>query len=176
MSVGVVRSHAVTCLVLMLSVGVHAAVAAPPVGADEYSVRAAAVVNLARFVVWSTPTVERFAICVTGDPGLAAAMSSATEGKKIDGLPVRVLSLTGGGDEANCRVIYIGRDERHAADVLARAGRGPLTISDRPEFVREGGLIRLFVRDDRLRFEINQQAAERVGIKIPAQVLALAGR
>ena len=62
------------------------------------------------------------------------------------------------------------------ADILLRTRHGVLTISDRSEFVHEGGLVRLFLRDDRVRFEINQQATERAGIKIPAQVLALSSR
>lgn len=178
MHVGFNRHQAVSCLSAIMLIMTHAAAAAPPPtsDADEYSVRAAAVVNLARFVVWSEPAAERFAICVTGEPALAAALQTAAQGKQIDGRPVYVLPLTAPGEETDCRVLYIGRDERHTADLLVRTGHGVLTISDRPEFVREGGLIRLFLRDDRLRFEINQQAAQRAGIKIPAQVMALSSR
>ena len=143
---------------------------------DEYVVRAALVVNLARFALWNDPVLDRFAICVTGEPALAAALNVLTQGKKIDGAPVQIVPQSAPGEEAQCRVLYVGRDERHMADILLRAGRSVLTISDRSEFVHAGGHVRLFLRDDRLRFEINQRAAERAGIKIPAQVLALSSR
>jgi hypothetical protein len=167
-----------SCLAgIMLAVhGGAAASRASEVDTDEYTVRAALVVNLARFALWTDPVPDRFAICVTGEPALAAALNVLTQGKKIDGRPVQILTLHGPGDEVQCRVLYVGRDERHVPDLLVRTRHGVLTISDRSEFVNEGGVVRLFLRDDRVRFEINQQAAENAGIKIPAQVLALSSR
>ena len=168
-----------SCLSGLVLFTVHDGTAAPrpsPTDADEYSVRAAIIVNLARFALWSEPLGDQFAICVSGEPAFAAALSAATQGKKIGDRPVRVQRLTAPVDEVDCRVLYIGRDERHVSDLLVRTSRGVLTISDRSEFVQDGGHVRLFLRDQRLRFEINQQAAERAGIKIPAQVMALSSR
>jgi len=145
-------------------------------GLDEDSLRAALVLNLARFAVWTEPVVDRFPICVAGDNALLTALQSVAGGQQVAGRPISILQVDPAADAPACRVLYIGRDERHAADVLLRAGQGVLTIGDRPEFVRDGGVVRVFVRDSRLRFEINQQAAERASIKIPAQLLALSTR
>ena len=179
MDVPFYRRRTLFCLTGIMLTVMHAAAAARQpsnVDTDESVVRAALVVNLARFALWNDAAPDRFAICVTGEPEVAAALNVLTQGKKIDGSPVHILALRTPGDEGQCRVLYIGRDERHVPDLLLRTKHGVLTISDRSEFVHEGGVVRLFLRDERVRFEISQQAAERAGIKIPAQVLALSSR
>ena len=47
-------------------------------------------------------------------------------------------------------------------------------MSDIEDFAAAGGMIQLFIRDEKVRFEINQQAAEATGLKIDARLLKLA--
>ena len=43
-----------------------------------------------------------------------------------------------------------------------------------PEFLRQGGAIRLFLPDDHVRFEISLDATEQARLKISSKLLALA--
>jgi hypothetical protein len=48
------------------------------------------------------------------------------------------------------------------------------TIGDASDFVSTGGMVKLFRRNDRLRFEVNLEPMQRVGMKLSSRVLALA--
>ena len=82
------------------------------------------------------------------------------------------LQLTG------CHVMFIPESMApYAPGLLARASTYPLlTISDMPSFVDQGGMIGFVIDQDKLRFEINQQAAARHNLRISAKLLELARR
>ena len=54
--------------------------------------------------------------------------------------------------------------------------RGPpvLTVADTAGFLDHGGIINFVLEGSKVRFEINQEAAERAGIKISSKLLRLA--
>lgn len=51
-----------------------------------------------------------------------------------------------------------------------------LTIGHEPGFLEAGGIINFLIADNKLRFEINQEAAEKSSLKIPSKLLRLAKR
>jgi hypothetical protein len=51
-----------------------------------------------------------------------------------------------------------------------------LTVGENPEFLRDGGMVRLYVENSRVRFQISQKNAEAAGLKISSQLLMLAAR
>ena len=48
-----------------------------------------------------------------------------------------------------------------------------LTVSESPEFPRNGGIINFYVEKQRVRFEIAVPAAERAGIKLSSKLMTL---
>jgi hypothetical protein len=54
------------------------------------------------------------------------------------------------------------------------AGLPVLTVGEHEEFLTDGGMIRLFVEDNKVRFSINQKAADAAGILISSRLLRLA--
>jgi hypothetical protein len=66
-------------------------------------------------------------------------------------------------------------EERGAADLLRKAGSLPvLTIGEHDGFAAAGGVIGFVVRDDRVQFEINPDAASRADLKVSSRLLQLA--
>lgn len=51
-----------------------------------------------------------------------------------------------------------------------------LTISEYPQFLSEGGIIKMYVESNRIKFEVNIRNAEDAGVRISAEFLALAGK
>jgi hypothetical protein len=49
-----------------------------------------------------------------------------------------------------------------------------LTVGDMDQFAQRGGMINLTTEENRIRFEINVKAIERVGLKASSQLLRLA--
>ena len=49
-----------------------------------------------------------------------------------------------------------------------------LTVSEADQFTQFGGIIRMIVRHNKVRFEINVDAAERANLKVSSKLLNLA--
>jgi hypothetical protein len=54
---------------------------------------------------------------------------------------------------------------------------GPiLTVGETPQFLRDGGMVRFHIENNKVRFQINQKNAETAGLKVSSLLLALAAR
>ena len=53
-------------------------------------------------------------------------------------------------------------------------GAPVLTIGETPGFARNGGIINLILEDNKVRFEVNVQAAKDADLNISSRLLALA--
>lgn len=94
---------------------------------------------------------------------------------------VRVDATTFGIDGSHLArydIVFICRSEKNRLDqILAvTSGHPILTVADMDGFLRRGGMINLVVVQNRVRWEINQQAAEREGIHLSSQLMRNATR
>jgi hypothetical protein len=147
--------------------------------ATEAELRAAVIYNIARFVQWPAPTAghTNFDICTLGNNAVSDALT-ALEGKSLNGLPAVVRPIRRDRDLSSCGVLYIAPEDtvRMAAisEILSRNREATLTISDAPSFLALGGMVQLVVVDERQRFRINQELAEKASLNINAKLLQLA--
>ena len=145
----------------------------------EAELRAAVIYNIARFVQWPRAAVgsTNFDICTVGNNAVSDALTTLG-GKQLNGLPTIIRPARRDRDLTGCRVLYIAPDDtvRMAAisEILANHREATLTISDAPSFLALGGMIQLVVVDDRQRFRINQDLAEKANLSINAKLLQLA--
>jgi hypothetical protein len=143
---------------------------------DEGVVKAVTLVKVGLFVDWpTTPASDRFVIGIAGDAALADAVMHSARGQRLRGRDVKVLRLGESDTACACQVLFIGaRDEVRSAALLAWAGTRPvLTVGETTSFLREGGIIRIFREDDRLRMQINSTRAEAAGLRISSRLLQL---
>lgn len=160
--------------------------AAPAHGAEEsksereYLIKAAFLYNFAKFTEWPTAsfpdTASPLNICIVGENPLGEALASIT-GKKIRGHAVAVRQIE--ADEAGgaCHLLFISEsEETRLTAILETLGNQPvLTIADMPDFARAGGIINLKTsKEDKVRFEINVDTAQRAGLKLSSKLLSLA--
>ncbi len=146
----------------------------------EYEVKAAYLYNFGRFVRW--PANARgngkayFPICVLGQDPFGRALDATIGGQSIDGKNVVARRILTPADALGCRVLFISSSEDgELKNVLsALDGTSVLTVSDMPQFTRRGGMICLITQHNRIRFEVNLAAAERVGLMLSSQLLKLA--
>ena len=74
-----------------------------------------------------------------------------------------------------CQIVFISQSkQKNTAEILkALDGAGVLTVTE--NMPSESGLmINFLLDDDRIRFEINNTAAEKVGLKLSSKLLMLA--
>ena len=162
---------------LLLSTG-NAMAAGPEHGRfDEYQVKAAFIFNFAKFVAWPDAPGTPIVIGIAGEDPFGALIDNAVRGKTAAGRPLEVRRLADKDDLRGCNILFISASEKsRAADLLRRAGEGVLTIGDLPQFTQDGGIVRFFLENNRVRFQINAKAAERSGLKIHSQLLSLAAQ
>ena len=147
--------------------------------ATEAELRAAVIYNIARFVQWPHATTNNtnFDICTLGNNAVSDALVSL-EGKPLNGLPTHTRPIQRDRDLEGCRMLYIAPDDtvRMAAisAILTNNREATLTISDAPSFLALGGMVQLVVVDERQRFRINQELAEKANLYINAKLLQLA--
>lgn len=171
------RSLHAILLVAICTIGTPCRAETPTAG--EYQVKAAMIVNIAKFVDWPPSSAagsgNTFTICTAGAGSFASALE-AYRGKTVRGKTVTIRRYELGDDPSPCSILLTGEaDRRHLAAILASVrGKPVLTIGDSARFATTGGMIGFFEQDGKVRFEINQTAAEKAGLRLGAQLLKLA--
>ncbi len=148
--------------------------AAPPPG--EYEVKAAFLYNFARFVEWpaQAQTSGAVTLCILGaDPFGADADMIA--GKPVGQARLRVKRVSD-DQAAACQILFVASSERARLDrVLDEVkGRPVLTVGDSPGFAERGAVLNFYLEQNKVRFEVNIDAARRTGLVISSRLLRLA--
>ena len=171
------RLLAAVSIALVLSLAGTARAVEKP--ALEYQIKASYLYNFLRYVEWPPGTLSgnTLLVCVFGKERFGTALDSIV-GESVRGQVIAVRPVSEPGQLDGCRLVFVGAAERGQEDVILQqlAGRPVLTIGETPGFADRGGVINLIRVKDKIRFEINQQAAERGGLRIGSQLLQLAVR
>jgi hypothetical protein len=160
----------------LLQNGTALAADAPSV---ENQVKSAFIINFIQFTEWPEGTFSKsddpIVIGVIGPDAMEAALSTAIAGKTIHARKLVVKHMTA-STLSGCHVLYIGSAYQDQAPAILKAleGARTLTIGDKESFIDAGGIIRFYLEDRKVRFEINQAAAERLRLQISAKLLKLA--
>lgn len=145
----------------------------------ENRIKAAIVSKFPQFVEWPASAVTGRAtidLCIVSTDPIGSELNELTSGETLDSRHLTVRRVTRDQDVDACHVFFI-RSATLASNrgLLHRATTIPvLTVSDDEKFLDEGGIVRLRQVDGRLRFDINVDAAQRVGLRISSQLLQLA--
>lgn len=148
--------------------------------APEMRLKAAILFNLAKYVEWPAAAFKGPTSALTfgilGDDPFGNEFDAVIAGRTIHGRPVAVKRSRSLGDLTDCHVIYlnVSEEDRLASILSALNGRPVLTVGESAGFLPQGGMIRLFVDESRVRFEVNLQASNRGGLKLSSQMLQLA--
>ena len=145
---------------------------------DEYQVKAAFLYNFLKFVDWPAQSFESdsspFIIGVLGDDRFNNAIDRAISGKTANGRRIVAKRLSSAKGMPYCHVLFISASERNLAQILTNTGPGVLTVGESERFTQSGGIINFTIIESKVRFEINQTAAERAGLRVSAKLLSLA--
>ncbi len=147
----------------------------------EYQLKAQYLTDFGRFVKkWGNRPApggdESFAICVLGQDPFGQSLDNAVRGENIGGSPLVVRRIAQPLDATGCRILFISSSESgQLPAILAAIGTAPvLTVSDIPDFVRQGGIIEFVPDGNRVKFEINLGMAQRMGLSLSSDLLKVA--
>lgn len=146
---------------------------------EEAELKTAFLYNFLKLAEWPEAAGnDPMDVCLARHDSFAGALSML-QNREVQGKQVRVRVLESGQSPAGCRLLFIPGDEKAVAAqawLAAAAEMAVLTVSDRPGFIGQGGMIGLFTEDSKLRFEINLESVLRHRLKLRAQLLQLAVR
>ena len=76
----------------------------------------------------------------------------------------------------DCKILFVSTSEKaHADEIIQLVKWLPiLTVGETPGFAERGGVIRFTVEDNRVRFEVNVDAAHQADLNISSRLLTLA--
>lgn len=147
---------------------------------SEQAIKAGFVFNFVKFTQWSGGREldnRPLEICTPGALPLDGQFA-LLQGRVIGNRTIALRPHVAAADWRTCQVLYLAEtDVGRTENSLRSLGNAPvLTISDQPDFVQAGGMIGLRVEDNRVRFDVNLQAAQRAGLTLSSQMLKLAGQ
>lgn len=168
----------VAVLLMLLSISANGKAVSQSV--DEYAVKAAFVLNFARYTQWPEESFARPAdpvkLCVLGNKTIESAFQELN-GKKINDRTLEVHFMSKAAGAGQCDMMFIGKGVNSATllDTLAVVTDKPvLTIGETKAFINDGGIINFFSRKERLHFEINAAIARKNHLKLSSRLLKLA--
>lgn len=146
---------------------------------QEYQLKAAFLVNFARFIIWPDrsfpPERPEFTFRVFGDNPFGMALDGV-ETKKIGGRDSRVVFIDSIDHIEQCHLLYVSRSETlNLRRLMPAFSRGAVvTVSDIPGFADMKGAIEFVQKQERLTFIINNTILKQQGIRANSSLLDLA--
>ena len=145
----------------------------------EYRIKAAFLYNFTSFVTWPDNLAgeSEFTLCVFGDDPFGELLDKLA-GKSVNGRQLVVRRLESLALLDQCKLVFISEmpsDQLGAALALLH-GLPVLTVSDIHGFTELGGIIEFRIIENKVRFDINVNAAESSGLNISSKLLSLASR
>jgi hypothetical protein len=146
----------------------------------EYQVKAAFLLNFAKFTQWPGTAFENnrapITVCIFRYDPFGRALDEIMRGKNVDNREVVVRRFTEVQQLSSCQLIFVSdRETRRLPEILAGLKGGSfLVIGETAAFAERGGGIQFFLEDNRLRFAVNLDALARSRLTVSSKLLALA--
>jgi len=153
---------------------------------SEYLIKAGFIFNFAKFVEWPAAAFAQqespIVIGVLGTDPFGSIIDRIVEDKKIGtrGFVVKRLKwskeLKDLKDLRDVKILFVSSSEKAHIDEIVQLVKGLpiLTVGETPGFAERGGMIRFTLEDNRVRFEINVEAAREADLNISSRLLTLA--
>jgi hypothetical protein len=146
---------------------------------SPYQVKAAFIYNFLKFVEWppqSFPTTDTpYVVGVLGKDPFGSVLDDTMRDKTVNGRKIHVIRVT----EQNmhqCHLLFVSSSERRRyKEIFSRLKSAPvLLVGETDDFAESGGAIGFFIEQNKVRFEINPEAAKRSNLHIHSTLLNLA--
>ncbi len=155
----------------------------------EYQVKAAILVKLLGYVTFPDVAMEgrtEIVIGIIGKNPFGSHFDPMT-GKTTMGrrLVIRDLGPADGVAKPaiaqaarSCHLLFVATEDKNEVERLLGALQGApvLTVGEDRSFVGTGGMVRLFIEEQHVRFEVNRRAACLAGLSFRSDLLARASR
>jgi hypothetical protein len=115
-------------------------------------------------------------IGVAGADEMAGELTRIVAGRTVNGRPIAVRSLKDSDSTAGLHLLFVaGSESGRLARWLRTAGQQPLlVVTETDDGLQQGSAINFRIIDDRVRFDVSLDAADRSNIKLSSRLLTVA--
>jgi hypothetical protein len=166
-------------LLAAIAFGLSARSATAQSAADEYQVKAAYILNFARFVEWPSntlPASSPMTIAIVGNDPFNGSLEHVLRGSSANGHAIHLRYVHWNDILTQYQIVFISTsEEAHLPDILRFLGtESVLTVSDIDRFSLRGGVIEFSMVGNRVRFDINRNPAIAAKLTISSKLLSVA--
>jgi hypothetical protein len=156
----------------------HFALSAQPAPDRGYQLKAIFLYNFTQFVEWPSNSFSSeqspMIIGVLGTDPFGDYLEETIAGEKINGHPLQVKYYKDVEEIAGCQVLFINLPETKRQQALAKLkGKNILTVSDDPDFMRRGGMIRFYTKEGKIKLQVNLEATKTESLVLSSKLLRL---
>lgn len=146
----------------------------------EYKVKAAFLFNLAQFVEWPSGVLSEsgspLVIGILGENPFGSYLEEIVSGENVNGHPLLIKQCQTAEEATTCQIVFINFPEKDKIKeaITAMKGRGILTVSDKNNFISQGGMIKLIKKANKIGLIINTESTKEDNLVISSKLLQIA--
>ena len=131
---------------------------------SEPQMKAAFILNFPKYVEWPPASLASpsspILVAILGDDAVANELAAMSEGKSVDGHPIQLLRNPTLAQCLECHILFLGSAEpQKAAEIVGQLkSASVLTVGESDQFIEQGGMINLALRERRIVLEVNLEA------------------
>ncbi len=147
----------------------------------EYPLKALFLYNFGSYVEWPAAAFasdeDPFVIGILGNAPLDGTLREIAATKRVAGRRIAIKQFTSVEAIERCQILFVARNvsPSQQEQVIERLrGLPVLTVGDIGGFAARSGCVNFYIESNKIRFEINLEAAKQQQLRISAKLLALA--
>jgi hypothetical protein len=151
--------------------------AAAALEASAAEIKAAYLYKFGYFVEWPQAAFAAndspINLCLVGTDPFGATLDDMVNGQKIGTRPIKVRRMSTIDPGSGCHIVYVSSGAGSTATAALHAS-GALTVTDAADEGGNAGIINFVIKDNKVRFDIDDAAAASSGLVISSRLLNLA--
>jgi len=135
------------------------------------------VFNFVKYIQWpANDNSKEFVIGVVGNPEIYKTLTAWYSGKPKGAKTYVIKKFNNASEITDCQVVFIDKSKSEEFDAVNNKvrGKGTLVVTDRAGLGSRGSCINFKTVDEKLRFELNQQAMEASNLKVAGALTSMA--
>ena len=146
----------------------------------EYQVKGAFLYHFATFVDWPSSSFNdtngQFLICIMGKDPFGKHLDSTLREKKIHAYPLEIHRNPRKATLRHCHMLYITASQSSKLNIYLQqyGNANVLTVGENDTFLQNGGMIKFYIENQKVRFAINPKAISTTNLKVSSKLLRLA--
>lgn len=172
-----IRATIALVAVLLLAVRTSAQ---PIQSAPEERIKAAYLYNFAAYVEWPEGTLDAadssLTVGIVGDESLADELERIVAGRSVHGRRLEVRRVAAADSLAGLHILFIASNEAETLTQLVAEAQpnSILVVTESDDALASGSVINFRLIDQRVRFEVSLDAADKSRLSISSRLLAVA--